>query len=72
MKAFYQVVGEATNNKLTSYELAFHDKVLGVTVNTTNPNEEGRTSFADDIEAEDLAAEERKKSLKSQKKCMIS
>lgn len=61
VRAFYEVAGEVCGLKLTSYELAYHDKVLGVQVARHDDSNGGRTSFADDIEAEDLAAEARKK-----------
>jgi Ras-related protein Rab-28 len=60
IRAFYQVATEVIGLKLTSYELAFHDKVLGVQIGKDTTNNDGRTSFADDIEAEDRAAEAKK------------
>ena len=57
IRAFYEVASEVIGIKLTSYELAFHDKVLGVSVARATDEDEGRTSFADQIEAEDRAAE---------------
>lgn len=59
-RAFYEVASEVVGMRLTSYELAFHDKVLGVNVARATDENDGRTSFADDIEAEDLAAEAKK------------
>lgn len=61
IRAFYEVASEVCGLKLTSEELAFHDKILGVRVAKSDENNEGRTDFADDIEAEDMAAESRKK-----------
>jgi Ras-related protein Rab-28 len=61
VRAFYEVAGEVCGLKLTSHELAYHDKVLGVNVARDDESNGGRTTFADDIEAEDLAAEARKK-----------
>ena len=60
IRAFYEVASEVVGMRLTSYELAFHDKVLGVSVAKATDDNDGRTSFADDIEAEDMKAEARK------------
>ena len=70
IRAFYQVVSEVCGLKLTSFELAFHDKILGVHIGKLDENNDGRTSFADDIEAEDMAAEARKKN--GDCKCLCS
>ena len=78
VKALYQTAGEVMGIKLSDYELAFHDKVVGVTVMRSNggghgsddDDGEGRTAWADQIEAEDRAAEAAKH--KKRKKCMIS
>lgn len=59
-RAFYQAAGEVLGLKLTSYELAFFDKVLEVEVEKAGDENYGRTDFADDIEAEDKAAEAKK------------
>lgn len=60
IRAFYDVASEVCGLKLTAHELAFYDKVLGVQVAREDQNSGGRTSFADEIEAEDAAAEARK------------
>ena len=60
IRAFYDVASEVCGLKLTSYELAYYDKVLGVQVALEDQDNGGRTSFADEIEAEDKAAEARK------------
>ena len=62
IKAFYQLAGEVVGLPLTDHELAFHDKVLGVTV---EKEDEGRTAFADQIEREDAEAEAKKKRKKT-------
>ena len=72
VRTFYQVAAELIGVKLTAHELAFMDKVLKVHVEKGNEATEGRTAFADDIEAEDLAAEERKKSAAGGCNCIIS
>lgn len=69
IKAFYQVAGEVVGLRLTAHELAFHDKVIGVSVETDNG---GRTAFADDIEREDMEAEARKNRTKSLSCCSCS
>ena len=48
---------------MSDYELGFHDKVLKayVTTDTNAGTEETRTAFADEIEAEDLRREAKKK-----------
>jgi len=60
VKTFYKVAGEGIGIKLSEYELAFHDKVVKAAVIYSDNNSDGRTAFADDIEAEDRAAEARK------------
>lgn len=62
IKAFYQLAGEVVGLPLTDHELAFHDKVLGVTV---EKEDEGRTAMADQIEREDAEAEAKKKRKKT-------
>lgn len=65
VKAFYQAAGEAVGIKLTKQELDMYDKVITAYVVTGSSEEEGRTTFADEIEKEDLKAEERKKATES-------
>jgi small GTP-binding protein len=60
VKSFYRIAGESVGIKLTQHELAAFDKVLTAIIQTSNDSTEGRTSMADEIEAEDLAAEKRK------------
>ena len=60
VKTFYKVAGEGIGIKLNEYELAFHDKVVKASVVHSDNDLDGRTAFADDIEAEDRAAEARK------------
>jgi Ras-related protein Rab-28 len=69
IKAFYQVAGEVVGVRLTAHELAFHDKVIGVSVQQDN---EGRTAFADDIEREDMEAEAKKNQGKGLQCCTCS
>jgi small GTP-binding protein len=61
IKAFYQVAGEVLGVKLTSQELAVHEKVVAIQIAKSDDKAEGRTAFADEIEAEDRALEEAKK-----------
>jgi GTPase SAR1 family protein len=71
VKAFYQVAGDIIGIKLTQYELAFHDKVITATIQVPQADNEGRTAFADEIEAEDLALEA-KKNQKKKSFCICS
>lgn len=57
VKTLYKTAGEVAGIPLTEYELAFHDKILTVTAGKSSEDEEGRTPYADQIEAEDLALE---------------
>lgn len=61
VKTFYKVAAEGIGIKLNDYELAFYDKIIKAPVIISNNDIDGRTAFADDIEAEDRAAEARKK-----------
>lgn len=72
LKGFYKVAGQVSGIELTSYELAFFDKVLGVKVDKTNDNYEGRTSFADQIEEEDKLAEENRNKASDRCNCNCS
>ena len=65
VKTFYKVAGEAIGVSLSAYELAFHDKVISANVAATGDGE-SRTTFADEIEAEDRKAEEQKMKMKQQ------
>jgi len=58
IKSFYKVAGELTGTPLSASELESYDQVLNVAV-TLSGDDEGRTAFADQIEAEDLAAMQR-------------
>jgi hypothetical protein len=60
VRTFYRVAGEICGVKLTTAELSFHDKVLIAYVVTGDTQAEGRTASADEIEAEDRAAEQAK------------
>ena len=62
VKMFYKIAGEAVGVKLTEYELAFHDKVLTAHISTKDARDDERNAWADDIEREDLEAEQRKNS----------
>jgi hypothetical protein len=67
-RSFYQIAGEVMGMPLDAYELAFYDKVL--TAHIQSDGNEGRTLFADEIEAEDLAAEAAKN--RSSRRCICS
>ena len=60
VKTFYKVAGEAIGIKLNEYELSFHNKILKAHITSSNNDNDCRTAFADEIEAEDAAAEARK------------
>ena len=60
VKMFYKIAGEVVGVRLTEYELAFHDKVLTAHINTSDTRDNERNAWADEIEREDLAAEQRK------------
>mmetsp|Transcript_4783 Transcript_4783/g.6588 ORF Transcript_4783/g.6588 Transcript_4783/m.6588 type:complete len:231 (-) Transcript_4783:108-800(-) len=60
VKCFYKIASEAVGIKLTEYELGFYDKVLPANISGSK-NDELRNAWADDIEKEDLLAEQRKK-----------
>jgi Ras-related protein Rab-28 len=65
VKTLYKTAGEVAGCPLSDYELAFFDKVLTVTAAPkASEEEEGRTPYADQIEAEDLALEAAKKKKK--------
>jgi Ras-related protein Rab-28 len=68
-KAFYQVAGELIGIHLSTYELAFFDKVLKAHVDRENDPNEGRTNVADDIEAEDARLEQMKREREAGGKC---
>ena len=72
VRTFYQVAAELVGVKLTAHELAFMDKVLKVHVEKGDEAIEGRTAFADEIEAEDLAAEKKKSVLGGGCNCVLS
>jgi|LauGreSuBDMM15SN_2_FD.fasta_scaffold492284_1 hypothetical protein len=61
VQTFYKAASEGIGIKLSEYELAFHDKVVKAPIMFSD-NGDGRTIFADDIEAEDIKAENRKNS----------
>ena len=58
-RPLYQAAFLSLGTRLTDNELAIHDKVLTVTVDTDNHHDEHRLPDADRIEAEDLEAERR-------------
>lgn len=64
-----QVSSESLGVTLSDYELGFHEKVLKAYIPAASDDTEGRTAFADEIEAEDLRREA-KKNQKS--RCCIS
>lgn len=72
VKAFYKIAAESLGIQLTSAELAAYDKVLTAFVQISNNDTETRTAFADEIEAEDRAAEERKKQSAASCQCVCS
>lgn len=55
LRSFYKAVGESCGIALTPAELACYNKVVFASVLKTA--DEGRTPYADAIEAEDLALE---------------
>ena len=71
IKTFYKAAGEAVGINLSTDELAVHDKALRAYI-VKNDATEGRTAFADEIEAEDMRAENRKRNNESGNCCMIS
>ena len=60
VKSLYKTAGEVSGIQLSDYELAFYDTVLKVSVGEGGAEavDEGRTEFADEIEAQDRAAME--------------
>lgn len=74
VKTFYKVAAEAIGIALSPYELAFYDSVVKAHINVSNSDGEGRTLFADDIEAEDAAADKRRREemLKPEGCCICS
>lgn len=73
VKAFYIVSGDLAGVKLTSYDLSFHDKVLKAYIHKDKDDEtEARTAWADQIEAEDRAAEERKRLSEAGQCCIVA
>jgi hypothetical protein len=70
LKGVTQVAAEAIGIKLSEYELGFHEKVLKAYIPASSDDNESRTAFADEIEAEDLRREEEKKK-RAKKKCII-
>eukprot|EP01035_Chromulina_nebulosa_P018685 gene18685-24438_t len=71
VKSFYQIASDSVGIKLSSAELEVHDKVLTAYITKGDDSKEGRTAFADEIEAEDLAAEMNKNS-PSTSCCIVS
>lgn len=72
VRTFNQVAAELLGVHLTPQELAYFDKVLKVYVAPSNDAIEGRTSMAEEIEAEDRALEEAKKRAEEQGGCRCS
>lgn len=64
-----QVSSESLGVTLSDYELGFHEKVLKTYIPASSGDTEGRTAFADEIEAEDLRREAQKS---KGRKCCIS
>ena len=60
IKAVYRMAATAAKLQVTDYELSFCDKVVRATVAAKGQEDEVRTAMADQIEAEDLAAERNK------------
>ncbi len=60
VKIFYEAAAYSVGIVLSGDELALHNKVVKAYIPNVNEEDEGRTAFADDMEAEDLAAERRK------------
>ena len=63
VKSFYEIAGKVCGVPLTQYELSCYDKVVPAYVTkgeSRGGGDEERTAFADEIEAEDRAAEQRK------------
>ena len=58
----YRVSAHSVGVQLTDYELAFHERVItNVSAKGGDTETEGRTTCADDIEAEDRALEDAKR-----------
>ena len=57
VRAFYAVAGRHLGFDLTETELRAHDVVVGAVVGGPGGADEGRAAGADEIEAEDAAAE---------------
>lgn len=58
----YRVSAHSVGVQLTDYELAFHERVItNVSAKGGDTETEGRTTCADDVEAEDRALEEAKR-----------
>ena len=60
VRSFYEVAGDVCGIPLTPYELSQFDKVLKAHIVIPGGDDEERTPWADEIEAEDRAAEARK------------
>ena len=74
LRVFYQVAASSAGIELSAYELGFTDRVLSVTAQASaavSAAEEGRarTAIADQIEAEDRAAEEAKRQREGKTGC---
>jgi GTPase SAR1 family protein len=62
LKAVYRVAAEAARIQVTEYELSFCDSIIRTTLSLDGECDSARTAMADQIEAEDLAAEKSKQS----------
>ena len=60
LKTFYKVAAAGVNITLSPSELAYYDTVVKAHITKSNIEVEGRTAWADEIEAEDREAERRK------------
>ena len=69
LRVFYEVAASIAGIELSAYELAFTDRVLTATVAVEE--DEGRTTYADQIELEDRQAEEAKRQKEGQARCVL-
>lgn len=61
LREIVRISGESLGLSLTDTDLGIFDKVVSAHVQQSSSSDEGRTTFAEDIEAQDLALEEIKR-----------
>jgi small GTP-binding protein len=72
VKMFYKIAGELNSVALTENELACYDQVLVAHIEKSNDEKEVRNSWADEIEKEDMEAEQRKRKRETGLFCLCS